>query len=91
MTYETKPVTYSLWNYDVWGNDCEGYVVNDRHCLDRAVHLPDAFNDEAILKAIDASVNAAIEWTESDSESIELVDRHTGKPIGQLTRNSEKC
>ena len=29
---------WELWGYDVWGNDEDGYTVNDRHCFDR--HFP---------------------------------------------------
>jgi hypothetical protein len=30
---------WELWSYDIWGNDQDGYDVNDRSCFDRDYHL----------------------------------------------------
>jgi len=30
-----KALHYELWFYDVWGNEQDGFEVNDRHCADR--------------------------------------------------------
>lgn len=30
-----KALHYELWFYDVWGNEEEGFWVNDRFCVDR--------------------------------------------------------
>lgn len=35
-----KTVKYSVWNLDVWGNEEEGFDVNDRGCYQRAVEFP---------------------------------------------------
>ena len=29
-----------VWTYDVWGNEEEGYEVNDRCCVERAAEIP---------------------------------------------------
>jgi hypothetical protein len=41
MTTNTRTVktTWELWSYDVWGNEDDGYEVNDRSCFDRAYEL----------------------------------------------------
>lgn len=30
---------WEVWTYDVWGNETDGYEVNDRICIDRHCHL----------------------------------------------------
>jgi len=30
-----KALHYELWFYDVWGNEQDGFEVNDRHCVNR--------------------------------------------------------
>ncbi len=31
--------TWEVWTYDVWGNEEEGFEVNDRSCIDRNLEL----------------------------------------------------
>lgn len=35
-----KIAKYDVWSLDVWGNDEDGYFVNDRVCFRRAVGFP---------------------------------------------------
>ena len=35
-----KNNNYELWFYDVWGNEQEGFSVNDRHCVNRDFTIP---------------------------------------------------
>ncbi len=35
-----KNVSYSLWFYDVWGNEEAGFEVNDRRCASRDFVIP---------------------------------------------------
>ena len=35
-----KNNSYSLWFYDVWGNEEDGFSVNDRHCASRDFIIP---------------------------------------------------
>jgi hypothetical protein len=89
-TQETQPLTLcTLWSYDVWGNEEDGYEVNDRCALDREIAVPEFFsmNEKAILDAIDATSRAGIDWTASSEDTIELTDRRTGKPLGCIERN----
>lgn len=30
-----KRLVYELWYYDVWGNEKDGFTVNDRYCANR--------------------------------------------------------
>lgn len=43
-----KKVT--IWSYDVWGNEDDGFDVNNRSCFAREIDLPeDAYNDDEKL------------------------------------------
>lgn len=81
--------TYTLWSYDTWGNEEDGWEVNDRCALDRELKLPstNSANERAILDAIDAGSDVGIDWTQSDKHRIELTDRRNGKPLGCIERN----
>ena len=35
-----KNISYELWFYDVWGNEEDGFSVNDRYCVDREFIVP---------------------------------------------------
>jgi hypothetical protein len=89
-TQETHSDTLcTLWSYDVWGNEDDGWEVNDRSAIDREIDVPDFFsmNEKAILDAIDAGAAVGIDWTQSDECRIELTDRRNGKPLGCIERN----
>lgn len=81
--------TYTLWSYDVWGNEKDGWEVNDRCALDRNLELPstNSTDERAILDAVEANAHVGIDWTQSDEYRLELTDRTTGKPIGCIERN----
>jgi hypothetical protein len=84
--------TLSLWSYDVWGNEADGFEVNDRCCIDRDLwngeggEVPALSRDaEAYLAKIgEFSPCAAIDWTASGGGTYEITDRCTGKPLGQF-------
>ncbi len=88
-TETQSPTLCTLWSYDVWGNEEEGWEVNDRCALDRDIDVPEFFgmNEKAILDAIDAGADVGIDWTQSDEYRIELTDRRNGMPLGCLERN----
>ena len=89
QTETQAPTLCTLWSYDVWGNESDGWEVNDRCALDRAIDVPEFFskNEKAILDAIDAVPRCGIDWTQSDEYRIELTDRRNGKPLGCIERN----
>jgi hypothetical protein len=35
-----KYVSYELWFYDVWGNEVDGFDVNDKNCASRDFIIP---------------------------------------------------
>ena len=35
-----KNNSYQLWFYDVWGNEEDGFMVNDRRCVSREFIVP---------------------------------------------------
>ena len=38
--YTPKKCYYDVWNLDVWGNEDDGFDVNDRSCYWRAAEFP---------------------------------------------------
>lgn len=42
---------YAIWFYDVWGNDEEGYSVNDQS-KSGTIELPDNHTEDEFLEAI---------------------------------------
>lgn len=44
--------TYRAWTYDLWGNDEDGYWVNDRYDTGEIYELDDTWNDKQIIKAL---------------------------------------
>lgn len=90
---EASPIVpLSLWSYDTWGNEEDGWEVNDRHCLDRDLfggerYLIPCISREAerfLLCLINASPEVRIDWTCSGDGTYELVDSRNGKPLGQI-------
>ena len=33
-------VKYNVWSLDIWGNETDGYEMNDRSCFQRDVEFP---------------------------------------------------
>ena len=44
---------YEIINLDVWGNEKDGYEVNDAHYTGEFVEIEDINNDSEILKAVE--------------------------------------
>lgn len=51
MTEDVKTKTYEIWFYDVWGNDEDGYSVNDRSNAG-TIELPENHTEKEFLEAI---------------------------------------
>jgi hypothetical protein len=49
---ETKFNKYRVWALDVWGNEEEGYHVNDRREHSRKLQLPEEFTDLELLRIL---------------------------------------
>jgi hypothetical protein len=52
---KTVETIWELWTYDVWGNERDGYEVNDRSCFDREYPMT--------LKVETASQGTDLEFT----------------------------
>jgi hypothetical protein len=106
MTTNTRTVhtTWELWSYDVWGNEDDGYDVNDRSCFDRAYELdivievnnpgtPTMFenaypSDEQIREAF--GIKGEFN-TWGDDVQIYIESDDTGYPIGEMNCTSHEC
>lgn len=51
MDRKTEVRSWKLWSYDVWGNEDDGYEVNDRF-PHGVIELPANPTDEQITKAL---------------------------------------
>lgn len=43
---------FKVWSYDVWGNEEEGYIVNDRSETDITLCISEDASDRDIIKAL---------------------------------------
>jgi hypothetical protein len=84
---------YTLWSYDVWGNEEDGWEVNDRCCLSRLFEIHaagDDATDEEIRLALVAcgylKDGFAIE-TDGDDRMIEVTQANNGYPLFGLEWN----
>jgi len=91
--------TWEIWDYDVWGNEEEGYTVNNRFNVYREYPIAcpvSTYNrgkkgqfssatptDEQIREALDISPTVQIETT-GDDLSIYVNEAETGYPLGEM-------
>jgi len=79
-----KTSVWEVWEYDVWGNEEEGWIVNDRYCIDRAYTIKsrgDFPSDYQIRKAFGVGCKVDIDG----DDTIIYVDRaRDGLPIGEM-------
>ena len=97
--------TWEVWGYDVWGNEEDGYTVNDRRLLHRAYHIrcpvtlynsdtPRQFvsatpSDRQLRTALGITSRTSIE-TDGDDTNI-YVTAENGYPLGELRCTSHSC
>jgi hypothetical protein len=84
---------YKLYTLDVWGNEIDGFEVNDRR-QQGTIELPDDFTDKQLLDAIDDLVgldHAELADIQYDGypEYIEINDKDTGMYVFQLELERE--
>lgn len=84
---------YRLYNYDVWGNEHDGFEVNDVYRTSTIVDIPDDANDETIIRILKAEGaikrNIRFKSIEIDGEleySLYFTYRPTGRPEFELRR-----
>lgn len=84
---EKEMKKWTVWSYDTWGNDQEGYTVNDRS-EEGTIELPGEPTDADIMTAIEPYFDISrvtIDNGISDDTVIEIVlEEDDGYPVGQL-------
>ncbi len=78
--------TYKLYTYDLWGNDEDGYDINDYYTHSDTFVITDDMTDKEVIALLDFNQPETIEIDSnySDSETFYFVDNVTGKPICEL-------
>lgn len=76
--------TWRLYSYDVWGNDEDGFEVNDIFRTSWTVEIPDNATYKEILEIINrdcmVTVGLEIDANTDCSEVLYLQDSNNGKP-----------
>lgn len=77
--------TYTLVTYDLWGNEEDGYQVNDKYAGE-TIELEDDASDEDILKTINVSLDCDVDW-----QGLEAcyISSSSGKPLCELLLKEE--
>jgi len=94
-----KYLTYEILSYDVWGNEKDGFEVNDTHRTGYTCRIPENADNAAIVRAlkrcgwlkktlktksVDFSYNDAI--MRDEWTPIYFNDARNGRPEGELRR-----
>jgi len=83
---------YQLCSYDVWGNDIDGYEVNDKYKLD-IISLPESPTNSQILKALKScgflksTVKLSQLEFDGDEQTIYINVSRNGAPFCELAKN----
>lgn len=83
---------YRVWTYDTWGNEEDGYTVNDRREVG-SVELSKDAPEHEILEAVSNWFDIeriTVDDGVSDENTIELILEESGdQPVGQLTADDD--
>lgn len=76
--------SYNLYGYEVWGNEDEGFEVNNVYKIE-SYDIDIEATESDILKIIEASENVEIDnncgfWP----YALYFIDKNNGKPLGEL-------
>jgi len=90
---------WEVWEYDVWGNDADGYEVNDRVCINHSLEItlnvtvnnpgtPQEFasaypTNRQIRKALLIKPRVKLDL-DGDDVSIYVAAKKNGYPLGDL-------
>lgn len=79
---------WTVWSLDVWGNDEDGYEVNDRSRCGEIEFDADTAKDQDINDALVAGgfICACNALNIDGDDGMLFVDTADGKPLYQLTR-----
>lgn len=91
---ETTGSSWEIWSYDVWGNEEEGYTVNDRCKLDtidtESGELPDEIIEQLIRDYFGDPEYITVDHGISDDEHIYLVlndEEVSDYPAGEIIKD----
>ncbi len=73
---------FRIYRYDVWGNEEDGYEVNDTYRTSEIYELCANWTDKQVIAAIEGR-GIEISWLDEDTC---LISTKTGKPLGELRR-----
>jgi len=80
-------VRYKLYTYDLWGNDKDGYQINDYYEQSDIYEVIDPDNDSDLISMIDFTNPESIEINHSEScNDYIYFQTHAGKPVCELRR-----
>jgi hypothetical protein len=83
--------TWRLYTYDLWGNEEDGWEVNDvfqkSTTLELSAEPTDAEVSEALASACECSTEN-VDVDQADEDTIYLTDDRTGKPLAELRRET---
>lgn len=74
---------YELIQYEVWGNEEDGFEVNNLFKIGEYEVLPH-YNYQQILSLINAKSNVTIDENLSCGMNYYFIDCDNGKPLGEL-------
>lgn len=86
-----KGERWTVWGLDVWGNEEDGFEVNDRNRIGTILLRPEA-SDREIVNALKNEwlMNARVKLSDvnidGDDMLVFIEDAKNGEPVLQLTR-----
>lgn len=82
-------VKYRIYELDVWGNEIDGFYINDIFKTSRVIELLDNFDDDELIKALEGWYEFSV-IVELDDYSIEGViyinNEETSEPLLKLEK-----
>jgi hypothetical protein len=84
--------TWSVWEYDVWGNAKDGYEVNNRMRVGKIELSETEENNEFAFNKAMERIRLKIRWRNidqgaSDEDVIYFIRERDGMPLGEITRD----
>ena len=80
---------YQGYTYDVWGNEEDGYEVNNVSYTGEDFDIPEDATDAEIVRCING-LNITVDPGIGDEETLYLISTIDGKPIGELRRTPQE-
>jgi hypothetical protein len=85
-------VNYQVWGLDVWGNEEDGFTVNNRYRAGK-IRVPEKWTERHFIKAlIEAGLfkrgvtTKDVSFVWGDEDYFDIEDAKTGEPVFQLEK-----